>query len=295
MLIASMNLTSTAQHRRLPIRRWRARWGFTLCCAVLMACAGEFFDETAQGADSAKPGRVVVIAHRGDHTKAPENTLAAIRRAIEVGCDYVEVDVRRTSDGALVVMHDSTVDRTTNGKGKVAELTLEEIRKLDAGSKKGKEWSAEKVPTFDEALTLCKGKIKIYVDHKSAPPAEVLAAIEKQGMLDQVVVYGSVDVLREYKKLKPSVWIMPPHPGTPERIRRLVADLKPETLDGNIREWNGAQVEAAHAAGAQVWVDNPENRDNEDGIRQALKMGVDAIQTDAPEKVIAILKKHGRR
>lgn len=248
------------------------------------------------GSEKPNPGRVIVIAHRGDHTKAPENTLAAFRDAIEAGCDYVEVDVRRTRDGVLVVMHDSTVDRTTDGKGKVTELSLEEIQKLDAGSKRrGPKYAGEKVPTFDEVLSLCKGKIRIYVDHKEAPPAEVLALIEKHEMLDQVVVYGSISILREYKKLKPGVWIMPPHPGTPEKIKALVADLKPETLDGNIMQWTTAQVKAAHDAGAQVWVDNPEFRDNENGIQSALEMDVDAIQTDNPRKVIELLKKSGRR
>lgn len=264
--------------------------------ARLVAVAAVLVAAAVQADEKAKPARVIVIAHRGDHTKAPENTLAAIQKAIEVGCDFVEVDVRRTRDGALVVMHDSTVDRTTNGKGKVSELSLEEIRKLDAGSKRrGPKFAGEKVPTFDEALAACKGKMKVYVDHKEAPPAEVLAAIEKHGMLDQVIVYGSVNILREYKKLKPDVWIMPPHPGTPEKIKALVADLKPETLDGNIMQWTKAQVIAAHEAGAQVWVDNPEFRDNEEGIKRALEMGVDAIQTDAPEKVIELLKKSGRR
>lgn len=250
----------------------------------------------SQADEKPKPAKIIVIAHRGDHTKAPENTLAAIHDAIKVGCDYVEVDVRRTRDGALVVMHDGSVDRTTNGKGKVAELTLDEIRKLDAGSKRrGKAYAGEKVPTFDEALAACKGKMKVYVDHKDAPPAEVLAAIEKHGMLSDVIVYGSVGVLREYKKLKPSVWIMPPHPGSPEKLQALVAELKPETLDGNITEWTKAQVVAAHAVGAQVWVDNPEFHDNEAGIKHAIDLGVDAIQTDSPEKVITLLKKLGRR
>lgn len=247
------------------------------------------------GAEQAASRRMIVIAHRGDHTQAPENTLASIRRAIEIGCDYVEVDVRRTSDGMLVLMHDSTVDRTTDGRGKVAELTFAAVRKLSAGSKRGIQWMNEKVPTFEEALAACKGKIKVYVDHKEAPPADVLAAIEKHGMLRDVVVYGSPNVLREYKKIQPTVWIMPPHPGSPDKIRAFVADLKPETLDGNILSWTREQVDAAHAAGAEVWVDNPGNRDNDAGVRQAIELGVDAIQTDAPEKVIAILKKHGRR
>src|SRR2546423_13072452 len=93
--------------------------------------------------------RIIVIAHRGANKFAPENTLAAFRKAIELGCDYVELDVRRTRDGALILMHDRTVDRTTNGTGQVSELTLSQIRSLDAGSKAGAQWKGERVPTFE--------------------------------------------------------------------------------------------------------------------------------------------------
>jgi glycerophosphoryl diester phosphodiesterase len=235
---------------------------------------------------------VVVIAHRGAHREAPENSLAALNKAIEIGCDYVEVDVRRTKDGVLVIMHDSSVNRMTDGKGKIEDLTLEEIRKLHF-KKKG-DWVAEKVPTFDEILDKAKGRMKIYVDHKNALPAEVLAAIEKHGMLAEVVVYGSVGILREYKRLAPKVWIMPDHPRSIAQIEALAKDLKPETLDGSIVRWSREEMEAAHRAGIEVWVDNVPARDNEAGIKNAVEMGVDAIQTDNPALVLDVLVKMGR-
>src|SRR5271170_8058208 len=95
--------------------------------------------------------KIVVIAHRGAHREAPENTLASLEKAIQIGCDYVELDVRRTKDGALVIMHDASVNRMTNGKGKIEDLTLAEIRKLEIKSRR-KEWSGLKMPTFDEML-----------------------------------------------------------------------------------------------------------------------------------------------
>src|SRR2546425_4771732 len=108
---------------------------------------------------AARGKHVVVIAHRGANKFAPENTLAAFRKAVDLGCDYVELDVRRTRDGALVLMHDSTVDSKTDGKGKVADLTLAEIKALDAGIKHGEEWKGEGKPTFDAALAACKSTI----------------------------------------------------------------------------------------------------------------------------------------
>ncbi len=271
-----------------------SRTGLSLYLVVLLLCTGRYLP-AADAPNQTASSRIPVTAHRGLHRDAPENTLASIQKSIEAGCDYVELDIRRTRDGALVLMHDSSVNRTTSGKGKVEELTLAEIQKLDAGAKRGQKWAGEKVPTFDEALAACKGKIKIYVDHKAGPPAEIFAAIKQRGMEQDVVIYSSVERLREFKKLDPKVWIMPDHPGTAEQIAALVADLKPETLDGNIVDWTAEQVQAAHKAGTQVWVDFPGTYDNEAGVRKALDMGIDGIQTDDPEKVMAILKKLGRR
>jgi glycerophosphoryl diester phosphodiesterase len=241
-----------------------------------------------------KPRKIIVIAHRGANRFAPENTLPAFKKAIELGCDYVELDVRRTKDGALVLMHDRTVDGKTNGHGAVEDLTLDEIRALDAGIKRGQEWAGTKVPTFDEALAVCNGRIKVYVDNKAGPVDEVLAAIEKHKMLRQVVIYGGAEELREFKKRRPRVWIMPGHPGSVEKINEMAKDLKPETMDGNLRSWTKEQVNAAHAVGVQVWVDNLGENDNEAGFQKALDMGVDAIQTDHPDLLISFLRVKGR-
>jgi len=232
--------------------------------------------------------RIIVIAHRGAHRRAPENTLKAIEHAIELGCDYVEVDVRTTRDGVMVLMHDSSVDRTTGGKGKVADLTYAEIQQITVGE-------SEKIPTFDEALKLSRGKIKIYIDHKEASVAEVVAAVERHKMVEDVIVYSSPEGLREFKKANPRIWIIPPHPRTPEKLAELRRELKAETFDGNIRDWTAELVKASHDSGAQVWVDNLGENDNEAGFQKALDMGVDAIQTDNPEKLIPFLKQNGRR
>lgn len=262
----------------------------TLICLILCASSG-----TAADAKKTTQKPIVVIAHRGAHEEFPENTLESFRRAIELGVDYVEVDVRPTRDGRLILMHDSTVDRMTDGHGKVDQMTFDAIRKLHVkpNNKDGK--GEFRVPTFDEALETCRGKIKVYVDHKSGPPADVFAAIKKHGMVANVVIYGGVEQLREFKKLDPSVWIMPDHPGSPDKIHKLVADLKPETLDGNLRNWTKEQVEASHQAGAQVWVDNLGPNDDDRGFQKALDFGVDAIQTDHPAALVKYLKKVGRK
>ena len=160
----------------------RKRFVFTLIVATV--CLGSVIQRRgallADGPSRASHGKKVhVIAHRGAHKTVPENSLASLEKAIELGVDYVEIDVRRTKDGALVIMHDAGVNRMTNGKGKIEDLTLEEIRKLDIVRGKTQAVTGQKIPTFEEILQRAKGHMKIYVDHKKAPPAEVLALIEK--------------------------------------------------------------------------------------------------------------------
>lgn len=239
--------------------------------------------------------KVVVIAHRGANDIEPENTLAAYRKGIELGCDYVEMDVRRTRDDVLVLMHDGSVNRTTNGSGKVNDLTFAEIRSLDAGCRHDTGRNSQRVPTFDEALEVCKGKVRVYVDDKTGIPEVVMAAIEQHRMLDEVIIYGSVEDLTTIKRLHPAVWIMPDHPSTQEELIWLAQNLHPDALDGNLRDWTIEQVEQVHRLGIQVWVDNLGENDNPDGFQRSLDMDVDAIQTDHPGQLLEFLKRAGQR
>ena len=235
---------------------------------------------------------IAVIAHRGGRESTPENTLAAIRNAIELGADYVELDIRATKDGRLVIMHDGSVDRTTNGHGSVRDLAFDYIRSLDAGSKFAAKYAGEKVPTFDEALALCRNRVHIYVDHKEAPTDQVLAAIKKHGMEKQVIVYNGPVGLAEWKRLDPHIPVMPTLPNEYRRtngIAEFEAHLAAEVLDGNLVEWTKELVLQAHAAGVKVYVDNLGPNDNPAGFRKAIEMGVDGIQTDYPDQLIAYL------
>ncbi|MFB6468882.1 glycerophosphodiester phosphodiesterase [Cytobacillus sp. Hz8] len=107
------------------------------------------------------------VAHRGASGYAPENTIAAFDKAVEMKADYIEIDVQRSKDGKLVIIHDTTVDRTTDGTGKVKDLTFEQLRALDAGSFKGEQFKGEKIPTFDEILDRYHGKTGILIELKT--------------------------------------------------------------------------------------------------------------------------------
>ena len=134
------------------------------------------FTGSALGAEQGEAGKVLTkqqqqkmvnIAHRGASGHAPENTMEAFQKGFEMKSDYIEIDVQMTKDGELVVIHDTTVNRTTDGTGKVGDLTLEEIRQLDAGSWFGESYAGEGVPTFEEVLDGFRGKVGILVELKA--------------------------------------------------------------------------------------------------------------------------------
>lgn len=119
-----------------------------------------------------------LCAHRGASSTHPEDTIASFKEAIRLGAHMIELDVWGSKDGALVIMHDDTVDRTTNGTGKVADLTLEQIKALDAGSKMGAQFAGEEVPTLAEALSVMPRNIWLNVHLKAGPDVAVAAAKE---------------------------------------------------------------------------------------------------------------------
>src|SRR5258708_25877740 len=152
---------------------------------------------------AAKTRQVVVISHRGEHLHHPENTIAEYQAAVDAGADFFETDVRTSSDGKLVIMHNDTVDARTNGTGAVKDMTLEQIRTLDAGIKFGAEFAGTKVPTFDEVLAFAHGKIGVYVDTKRASAADIVAALERHALQDRLVGYGGLEYLAQVAALRP--------------------------------------------------------------------------------------------
>ena len=131
--------------------------------------------------------KMVNVAHRGASGHAPENTMEAFQKGFEMKSDYIEIDVQMTKDGELVVIHDTSVNRTTNGTGKVGDLTLEEIRQLDAGSWFSEAYAGEKVPTFAEVLDTYRGKVGILIELKAPElypgvEAKVAEALNERNM-----------------------------------------------------------------------------------------------------------------
>lgn len=167
-----------------------------------------------QDADTPRE-RVYIVAHRGNTLAAieqmvPENSLECFEIAIESGIvDMIEIDVRPTKDGELVIMHDETIDRTTNGKGKVSNYTYQELLKFDM--KRDKVATGVKIPTLKQTFELCKGRIFLNLDikGKNVPIGQLAELIQECGMVDQVMIFSSQAELVEYPTIDPNFIIHP--------------------------------------------------------------------------------------
>jgi glycerophosphoryl diester phosphodiesterase len=228
--------------------------------------------------------KVVAIAHRGEHIHHPENTMAAYQSAIDAGADYIEVDVRTTADGKLILMHDGMVDRTTNGKGAVKDMTFAQIRALDV--------HGEKVPTFDEALERARGKIGVYVDSKQLSAADLVAALEKFEMQDKVVVYGGYTYLKEVAALRPKIRIMPESVSV-AISKKIVDELHPQVIAFSGRDFTDEIIAIAKAAKADIYVDRFGEADSPAGWQDAIDRGATGIQTNKPAELVEYLRSRG--
>ena len=146
--------------------------------------------------------QAVVVCHRGASLLAPENTFASLEKAIDLGAGVVELDVRPSRDGVLHVMHDATVDRTTDGTGRISDMTAEEIEALDAGAWFGPEFKGERVPRLDRFLDACKGRIATYVEIKEGDPAEVRDMLAVRGMLKDAWTFSFDQSIRAEARAK---------------------------------------------------------------------------------------------
>jgi glycerophosphoryl diester phosphodiesterase len=235
-----------------------------------------------------KQGGVYVIAHRGAHNGIPENTLAAYQRAIDLGADFVEIDLRETRDGEFVSIHNRTVDAylTDGTTGNVRDFTLAELQSLEIGSRVHPKWKNERVPTFDQILTLCKGKIGIYLDLKDSPVAAAAKKIQTHGMQQHVVWCVGPQQVAAIREACPQCIPMP-DPEPQESLAEMLRMTTPTVVAPVWSDFTSTFSETCHDAGAIVFVD--EQRSDVANWKQALEWGADGIQTDDPEGLIRYL------
>ncbi|MCC7499540.1 MAG: glycerophosphodiester phosphodiesterase family protein [Bryobacterales bacterium] len=242
----------------------------------------------------AQSKRIVVIAHRGEHLHHPENTIAAYQGAVDAGADYFELDVRTTSDGKFVLMHDRTADRTTNGHGPIAEMTFDQVRSLEVGLKMGPQWAGTRVPTFDEALAFAHGKIGVYIDSKQISAAETIAAIERHNMQNRVVIYGGFPYLKEIAAQR-HTWRIMPEADNPERLRAMMAEVPLKVVAFSGRDFNDETIRVAREAKADIYVDRLGAADTPAQWQDAIDRGATGIQTNYPAELVEYLKSKGYR
>ena len=240
----------------------------------------------------------VVIAHRGDHTRVPENTIAAIERAVASGADFVEADVRQTRDGHLVLMHDGSVDRTTDGRGAVSSLMLEEIRALKVVDLKHPDLPPKRVPTFEEALEAMHGRIHLYLDFKEGRRELVVKLLRQHDMLRNTVVYDDVDAFAEWRRLAPELPLMcslPDEARTPAALKAFVRQHRPEVLDGSVTDYTSELVATARAERVPVWADIQGPWESPPIWQSAVDLQLQGLQTDHPKALVDWLRGAGRR
>jgi glycerophosphoryl diester phosphodiesterase len=240
----------------------------------------------------------VVIAHRGDHTELPENTLESYKRAIKHRVDYVEIDLRTTKDSQLVIMHDESLLRMTGINAKVSSLTYDSISNLIVRDASHPEWGEYKVPSFREVLQLCKGKINIYLDFKNASVSQAYREIIEEKMQDHFIVYiNSPKQFKEWREVAPSVPLMVSLPNkikTAEELTAFLNNTKPDILDGNYSDYNEAMIFTANKMGIPVWPDI-QSAQEEKNWETAVKLKFEGLQTDHPKMLVDFLKKKGLR
>lgn len=239
---------------------------------------------------------LVVIAHRGDHTKVPENTIASLKEAIKSGADYAEIDLRTTKDGHLVLQHDATVDRMTNGTGKIKDLTLSEIQQLKVNNKNKPSKKVYRIPTFEEVLKTCKNKINIYLDFKDADVAETFRQIQAAGMENQVVVYvNSIPQYKQWREIAPKIPLITSvieGITNKEQLSFFLGQASIEVLD-NV--YDTGMIATANDNEVAVWMDVESDDESPEIWNSALSKGIQGIQTDHPKGLIEYLNKNGLR
>ncbi len=238
----------------------------------------------------ASPGRPVVVGHRGAMGYDPENTMRSFRHAIELGADWIEFDVHLAADGTPVVIHDETLDRTTNGKGWVGKHTLEQLRGLDAGSHRGAQFAGERIPTLDEVLTWAHdAPTFVDIEIKSGPvrysgiERAVVEALDRAAMIDRAIVISfDHHAVRRVRELSEKLATGVLYAGRPIDG---IGMAQAAGADALLPHWAyvlAEDVQVAHASGIAVapWVTSDPAI-----ARQLFEMGVDALGTNHPDVI----------
>lgn len=236
-------------------------------------------------------GSMLTIAHRGASAFAPENTIAAFDKAIDLNVDFIELDVQMTKDQHLVVIHDLTVNRTTNGTGAIKNLTLQEIKELDAGSWFSKTFQSEKIPTIDEVLERYRGKTGLLIDLKSP---SIYPGIEKKlaeklwhYKLQQEIRVQSFNLtsIKTFRSLLPSIQygLVINHSISYYKLTKYANDI--DFINIHERFISNMLIKFAHSKGINIYAWSVHDAST---VRKLLFYKIDGITADSPKLISSI-------
>ena len=264
---------------------------------------------------------VVVISHRGDWRNYPENSIPAIESAIRMGVDIMELDVKMTKDSVLVLCHDQTINRTTNGKGRVSDITYDSLMTFRLKRSHGVTTDTLRMPTLRQALLCCKDRVLVNVDHAYPYYKEIVALTDELGVTGQVLMKGksSVDqVAEDMSRFESNLLYMPIIDINKPSGKNLFAEYQEKKVVPLAYEvcWQQADddlkecVATIRQTGSKLWVNTIwaslcggygndddaafEAEDPADVYGQYMEMGVSMIQTDRPDLLIGYLRSIGR-
>ncbi|WP_062543669.1 glycerophosphodiester phosphodiesterase [Rufibacter tibetensis] len=276
------------------------RWA-SLPILLFIMCACGSADTPEKGITLKKTGRKVsLIAHRGASGLAPENTIPAIKKALETSCDFIEIDVHQSKDGEVVVIHDPTVDRTTNGTGRVADLTLAELKKLEAGIKFDSSFTDVQIPTLAQVLRIVKGKKKLLIELKKGEEEYYEGLEEKTIQLIREARAEEWCVLQSFhdpilERIWKADFVIPTHKLIVGKIPFLPIFIDHELKFGGFDRYSEATainvhryfaskafITSLHNQGFKTFIwteDTPKN------IQKLFDLGADGVMTNHPELV----------
>lgn len=249
-----------------------------------------------------RPDRVLVAAHRAQSEHHPENSVAAVKEMIAMGVDIVELDIRETKDGVLIIMHDKTLDRTTTGKGLVAEMTWKELKNLRL-LHNGKP-TDEKIPTFKQMLSLVKGNIMLDIDYKAEgerAAKSTLKILRKKRVEKQCLFF-----LYDYKdaddlyRLNPNLQFMPRAYSKADVDSILQLQMFIPVIHADDKFYTDSLMSIIKAKGKRLWMnalnkyDKMESEKKDSGFDALLQLQhTNIIQTDLPKALLQYLKRNG--
>jgi len=238
--------------------------------------------------------KIVAVGHRGTKKFAPENTLAAHEVAFALGARAIEFDVRCTKDGHFILIHDSTVQRTTDGRGRVKDMTLEQIKSLDAGIRKSPEFVGETIPTLREALRNVKGRFVVDIDFKGGPAnsAEILAEIlEEEGFSSGqlVTIFARRHHFKMLSPLCPQ-YALRPHYINTGKTSFLAKTLPLEVMGLRRLSFSPKAAESITGSDLHLFCNVMGRYDDERGYEDAINAGARFIQTDHLDKLVPYLE-----